>query len=426
MSKIVSLQAREILDSRGNPTIEVDCGLATGICGRVSVPSGASKGAYEAIELRDGDKRYGGKGVLKAVDNVNNKIAKKLVGIDAMKQEEIDRLLIELDGTQNKSTLGANACIGVSLAVATASALELGFPIYRYIGDIGRYNLKMNTLPVPMLNVINGGVHADNNLDIQEFMLVPAGAKNFREAVRMGAEVFHTLKKLLKEACYFTGVGDEGGFAPNLKSNQEACEFILKAIETAGYKPGNDAWIAIDAAATSFYKDGKYVIEGKSLSTRELIDFYKSWVSKFPILSIEDGLAEDDWAGWQQLTSELSDKVLIIGDDLYVTNVARLKKGIELCASNAILIKPNQIGTLTETLNCIDVAQKDGYKCVISHRSGETESTFIAHLAVGTGVGIIKAGSMSRSERIAKYNELMRIEEELGNTAVYPGIDAFK
>ncbi|MCK4353096.1 phosphopyruvate hydratase [candidate division WOR-3 bacterium] len=421
MSKIIDLHAREILDSRGNPTIEVDCKLESGFCGRVSVPSGASKGTYEALELRDDEKRYNGKGVLKAVENVNSKIAKKIIGYGAFEQQKIDQLLIELDGTPNKSNLGANACIGVSLAVASAGAMERGIPLYKYLGEA-----EAKILPVPMLNVVNGGLHADNNLDIQEFMIVPVGATYFKEAVRMGAEVFHTLKKLLIDAGHFTGVGDEGGFAPNFESNKEACEFIVRAIETAGYKPGKDIWLAIDSAASSFYKDGKYVIEGKTLSSAELIDFYADWVNKFPIISIEDGLAEDDWEGWQELTRKLGDKILIIGDDLYVTNISRLKKGIELKASNAILIKPNQIGTLTETLDCIKFAKRAGYKCVISHRSGETESTFIAHLAVGTGVGLIKSGSMSRSERIAKYNELLRIEEELGESAKYPGISVFR
>lgn len=422
MSEIVSLHAREILDSRGNPTIEVDCELESGSTGRASVPSGASTGTHEALELRDGDEsRYGGKGVLKAVANVNEKIAERLMGIDALDQPKVDRLLIELDGTANKSSLGANACVGVSLAVVTAAASELKVPIYRYLGGD-----EAKVLPVPMLNVINGGAHADNNLDIQEFMLVPAGAKSFSEAVRMGAEIFHTLKKLLKSDGYATGVGDEGGFVPNLETNESACEFIVKAIETAGYKPGADMCLALDVAATSFYEDGKYKIEGKELTAAELVDFYSDWLKKYPIISIEDGLAEDDWEGWQHMNQILGDKILIVGDDIFVTNISRLEKGIELKCANAMIIKPNQIGTLTETIKCIEFAHKHGYRCIISHRSGETESTFISHLAVATGVGLIKSGSMSRSERVAKYNELIRIEHALGDTAVYPGWSAFK
>ncbi|MBI4722681.1 MAG: phosphopyruvate hydratase [Candidatus Stahlbacteria bacterium] len=435
MSKIVALYAREILDSRGNPTIEVKCELESGACGVISVSSGASKGIYEALELRDGDfSRYGGKGVLKAVRNVNEMIAKKLIGLDVVNQSELDRVLIDLDGTINKSNLGANACIGVSLAYTIAQSNELGLPLYEWIGGLlvpgeqeteDRGQRTDYILPIPMLNIINGGVHADNNLDIQEFMLVPAGANSFKESIRMGAEIFHSLRSLLKEAGLSTGVGDEGGFAPNLKTNREACEFIIRAIRGAGYKPGKDAWLAIDAAASGFYTDGKYKIEGKSISSKEIIDFYSEWSEEFPIFSIEDGLAEDDWEGWALLTAQLGHKILIIGDDLYVTNCSRLKKGIELKASNAILIKPNQIGTLTETLNCIKIAKGNGYKCVISHRSGETESTFISHLAVGTGVGFIKSGAPSRMERVVKYNELIRIEEELGDGTKFLGLDAF-
>lgn len=421
MSEIISLRAREILDSRGNPTIEVDCELESGVVGSMAVPSGASKGAYEAIELRDEDERYGGKGVNKAIQNVVEQVAKRIIGMNAMNQTEIDRALIELDGTSNKAKLGANACVGVSLACAEAQAIELEIPLYRWLGGVDAC-----ILPVPMLNIVNGGMHADNNLDIQEFMLVPAGGKNFKESIRMGAEIFHKLKKLLKDKGLSTGVGDEGGFAPNLQTNRNACEFIVRAIEGAGYVAGKDAFIALDCAASSFYQDGKYVIENKSLSSRELIDFYESWVSSFPILSIEDGLAEDDWNGWRELTETLGKKILLVGDDIYVTNIEKLKKGIELKSSNAILIKPNQIGTLTETLECIEFAKQSGFKCIISHRSGETESAFISHLAVGTGVGLMKSGAPSRGERIVKYNELIRIEEELGEGARYLGMSAFK
>lgn len=421
MSGIISLRAREILDSRGNPTIEVECELESGACGIVSVPSGASKGVYEALEIRDEDQRYGGKGVLKAVNNVNEKIAKSIVGMDSVNQSELDRIIINLDGTTNKSNLGANACIGTSLACATAQAIEFGLPLYKWIGGVSAC-----VLPVPMLNIINGGVHADNNLDIQEFMLVPAGADSFRESIRMGAEIFHELRKILKSESLATAVGDEGGFAPNLSTNRDACSFIVKAIEGAGYASGKDAFIAIDAAASSFYKDGKYIIEGKSIMSSEVISIYEEWVNSFPIVSIEDGLAEDDWDGWVALNSMLGDKILLIGDDIYVTNLQRLKKGVFLKASNAILIKPNQIGTLTETLECIRFAKSVGYRCIISHRSGETESTFISHLAVGTGVGLIKSGAPSRSERVAKYNELIRIEEELGGEAKFSGVEAIR
>jgi enolase len=420
MSDIVSLHAREILDSRGNPTVEVECELESGARGIMGVPSGASKGVYEAVEVRDGDSRYDGKGVLKAVHNVNEVIAGRIVGAGMEGQSELDRILTELDGTPNMANLGANASTGVSLAYAAAQALETGLPLYKWIGGVGAC-----LLPVPMLNIINGGAHADNNLDIQEFMLVPAGADNFRESLRMGAEIFHELRKLLKGKGLSTGVGDEGGFAPNLESNRIACEFIVKAIEGAGYEPGKDAGLAIDAAASGFYDKGKYKIEGKEFSSRELIGIYAEWVDDFPILSIEDGLSEDDWEGWVELTKKLGKRILIVGDDLYVTNLSRLTKGVELGASNAILIKPNQIGTLTETLNCMESAKNSGYKCVVSHRSGETESTFISHLAVGTYAGLMKSGAPSRMERVAKYNELIRIEEELGKAARFPGMDIF-
>ena len=420
MSEIISLRAREILDSRGNPTIEVECELESGAVGSMAVPSGASKGIHEAIEIKDGEKRYGGKGVNKAIRNVVEQIAKRVIGMDAMNQAELDKALIELDGTSNKSKLGANACVGVSLACADAQAMDLEIPLYRWLGGVSSC-----ILPVPMLNIINGGMHADNNLSIQEFMLVPVGGENFKESIRMGAEIFHKLKELFKAKGLFTGVGDEGGLAPNLTKNRDACEFIVRAIEGAGYKPGKDAFIALDCAASSFYREGKYVMEERSLSSQELIDFYEDWVSDFPILSIEDGLAEDDWDGWSRLTQKLGEKILLVGDDLYVTNTERFKKGIEHKASNAILIKPNQTGTLTETLECIEFAKRAGFKYIISHRSGETESVFISHLAVGSGAGLIKAGGPCRGGRIAKYNELIRIEEELGEGARYLGVEAF-
>lgn len=422
MSTIISLKAREVLDSRGSPTVEVDCLLESGVLGRISVPSGASTGVHEALELRDGDsKRYGGKGVLQAVKNVNTKIAESVVGMESSDQRGIDRVLIDLDGTPNKSKLGANACIGVSLAVAVASAEEHGLPVYRWLGGVGA-----NILPVPMLNVINGGMHSDSGLEIQEFMIVPAGAPTFKEAIRMAAEIFQTLKKILKSAKYTISVGDEGGFAPCLKANKEACEFIVKAIGEAGYKAGKDVYIGLDSAASNFYQDGKYLVEGKKLSGSDMVKFYEDWIGKFPIISIEDGFAEDDWDSWVKFTEKAGKKILIIGDDLYVTNIKRLQQGISKNASNAILIKTNQIGTLSETLNTIDLAKKVGYKSVISHRSGETASTFISHLAVGTGVGLIKSGSACRSERIEKWNELIRIEEELGNSGHYIGLNVFK
>lgn len=417
--KIVKVKAREILDSRGNPTVEVDVILDNGTIGRAAVPCGASTGEHEAIELRDGDKnRYLGKGVMKAVHNVNTVIAQKIKGMDSSKQEKIDQAMLELDGTENKSRLGANAILGVSLATARASANAKGAPLYKYLGGS-----KAKVLPVPLMNILNGGLHADNNLDLQEFMIVPAGASCFREGLRFAVEVFHTLKKILKERGETTSVGDEGGFAPNLKSNEEAVQVIIQAIEKAGYKPGKDIYIALDPAASSIYKDGKYELrgEGRSLSNLEMVGLFGEWVNKYPIISIEDGLAEDDWDGWKKLTDTLGKKIQIVGDDLFVTNVKRLKMGIERGVANSILIKVNQVGSLTETLDTINLARKSGYTAVISHRSGETEDTTIADLVVATGVGQIKTGSLCRSERIAKYNQLLRIEEEIGSEAVYYG-----
>ncbi|RKZ00405.1 MAG: phosphopyruvate hydratase [Candidatus Hydrothermota bacterium] len=424
MAKIEALKAREVLDSRGNPTVQVDCYLDNGVVGRATVPSGASTGSREALELRDNDpKRYLGKGVLKAIENVNGVIADRLKGHDALKQAEIDRILIELDGTENKSCLGANAILGVSMAVARAAAISLGIPLYRYLGGV---NAKV--LPTPMMNVINGGVHADNPLDIQEFMIVPVGAPNFREAVRYGAEVFHNLKKILKEKGLATGVGDEGGFAPQISSTEEALNLLVEAIEKANYEPGKDVSLALDAAASEFFdeKHKKYKFEGKEMTSDELIDFYEKLLEKFPmIISIEDGLAESDWDGWKKMTERLGDKVQLVGDDLFVTNVKYIKKGIEMGVANSVLIKLNQIGTVTETLDAIELAHKAGYTAVISHRSGETEDTTIADLAVATNTGLIKTGSLSRSERTAKYNRLMVIEEELGAAAVYWGRMSF-
>ncbi len=414
MSLILDIVAREILDSRGNPTIEVDCITESGAFGRAQVPSGASTGKHEALELRDGENRYNGKGVLKAVQNVNDIIAPEITGEDVLDQANIDRILIELDGTENKSNLGANAILGVSLAVAKAGADFLGLPLYRYIGGTGA-----RVLPVPMCNIINGGKHADNNLDIQEFMIVPKGAPSFREALRYASEIFHTLKNILKENDYFTGVGDEGGFAPSLPGNEEAIKLIIQAIEKAGYRPGEDVYLAIDSAASSFYKDGKYHFDGKVVSSEELIGIYKEWVDKYPLFSIEDGLAEDDWDGWVIMNRELGDKIQIVGDDIFVTNIKRIKKGIEKNIANAVLIKLNQIGTLTETIDAINLTHKAGWKTVVSHRSGETADTTIAHLAVAMNTGQIKTGSLSRSERIEKYNELLRIEEELDEAGVF-------
>ena len=419
---IEDIVARQILDSRGNPTVEVDVQLSCGVVGRAAVPSGASTGIFEALELRDGDNSvYQGKGVLKAVDNVNSKIAPELIGEDASNQQEIDKIMLELDGTENKSSLGANAILGVSLAVAKASSLAFDMPLYRYLGGI-----NANTLPVPMMNVLNGGAHADNNVDIQEFMITPVGAENFQEAIRMGAETFHSLKKVLSNKGLATSVGDEGGFAPNLSSNEEAVESILEAIDKAGYTT-DQIKICLDPASSEFYEDGNYNLkgEGRVLSPEEMVDFYADWVRKYPIISIEDGMAEDDWDGWKLITEKLGNKIQLVGDDLFVTNTNRLSRGIESGTANSILIKVNQIGTLTETLNTIAMAHQAGYTAITSHRSGETEDTFIADLAVATNCGQIKTGSASRSDRIAKYNQLIRIEQELGSAAKYLGLKAF-
>jgi len=423
-TEIAEIKAREILDSRGNPTIEVDVRLGGGALGRAAVPSGASTGVHEALELRDGDaKRYGGKGVLKAVANVNRTIADKLKGADAANQSALDRALIELDGTANKSKLGANAMLGVSLAAAYASAAANGVPLYRYLNPDAR------VMPVPQMNVVNGGRHADSSVDMQEFMIVPAGAGNFAEAIRMGAEVFHALAAVLKKRGHSTNVGDEGGFAPNLKSNEEPIEVILEAIAKAGYRPGIDVSLALDPASSEFYEDGKYVFarsDKGARSAEQMVEFYAGWLKKYPIVSLEDGLAEDDWAGWKILTRELGAKTQLVGDDIFVTNPKFLKRGIDEHVANSILIKLNQIGTLTETLATIEMARTAGYTSVISHRSGETEDTTIADLVVATGAGQIKTGSMSRGERTAKYNRLLRIAEELGAKAQYPGAAAFK
>lgn len=424
MTAIVDIYARQILDSRGNPTVEVDVVLESGAKGRAAVPSGASTGAYEAVELRDGKKNvYLGKGVTKAVNNVNTEIFEALVGVDAEEQIYIDRTMIEMDGTENKSRLGANAILGVSLAVAKAMADELDMPLWRYIGGTFAH-----TLPTPMMNIINGGAHADNPVDFQEFMIMPVSAPNYSEGLRMGAEVFHALKKQLSSAGYNTNVGDEGGFAPAVKSTKEALDFIMKAIEDAGYKPKKDIVIALDAASTEFFKKGKYHLEGegKVLSSDEMVKYYVDLCKKYPIVSIEDGMAEDDWKGWAALTAAIGDKVQLVGDDLYVTNPKRLKRGIEEKAGNAILIKVNQIGTLSETLEAIEMAKKAGFGIVLSHRSGETEDSTIADLAVATNAGQIKTGSLSRSDRIAKYNQLLRIEEQLGSTAKYYGSEFFR
>jgi enolase len=419
---IEEIHAREILDSRGNPTVEVDVILEDGIMGRAAVPSGASTGAYEAVELRDGDERYLGKGVRKAVDNVNAIIGPEVAGMSVFDQVGIDKLMIELDETPNKGKLGANAILGVSMAVAKAAAETLGLPLYQYLGGV---NAKQ--LPVPMMNILNGGAHADNNVDIQEFMVMPVGAKCFAEAVRMNAEVFHNLKKVLKGKGLNTSVGDEGGFAPNLKSNEEALKAIMEAIEKAGYKPGVDILLAIDVAANELYKDGKYVLagEGVTKTVDEMVDFYADLVDKFPIISIEDGLYEEDWEGWKKLTARLGHKIQLVGDDIFVTNTERLARGIREGVANAILIKLNQIGSLTETLDTMEMAKRAGYTCVISHRSGETEDTTIADLAVATNAGQIKTGAPSRTDRVAKYNQLMRIEEELDHIAQYNGMEVF-
>ncbi len=426
MTTIVDVWAREILDSRGNPTIEVEVTLESGIFGRAAVPSGASTGEHEAVELRDGDKsRYMGKGVLKAVENVNNKIADELIDFDATDQVAIDNMLCQLDGTPNKSELGANAILGVSLACAKASAEALGLPLYRYIGGT-----NARTLPVPMMNILNGGKHADNNVDFQEFMIMPVGAPNFAEALRMGAEVFHTLKSVLKKKGYNTAVGDEGGFAPNLKSNDEALEVILEAVEKAGYKSGKDICLALDPAASEFFLKEKNAYHffksapDKEIPIEKMVDFWINWAKQYPIISLEDVLAEDDWDGWKLITDKVGNKLQLVGDDLFVTNTERLATGIEKGIANSILIKVNQIGTLTETLEAIEMAKSAGYTSVISHRSGETEDTTIADIAVATNAGQIKTGSASRTDRISKYNQLLRIEEELDTTAKFLGIEA--
>jgi enolase len=421
MSAIQSVHARQILDSRGNPTVEVDVRTENGFVGRAAVPSGASTGIHEAVELRDDDpKVYVGKGVLKAVENVNDIIYPELIGISAFEQNEIDKILIELDGTPNKSKLGANAILGVSLAVAKVAAYEAGLPLYRYVGGT-----NANTLPVPLMNILNGGSHADNAIDFQEFMIVPAKADTFSESLRMGVEVFHTLKKVLKSKGYSTNVGDEGGFAPNIQSNEEAIEVVLQAIEKAGYKPGEDIFIALDAASSEFYENGIYHFkksDGKKLSSAELAGYWTEWANKYPIISIEDGFAEDDWEGWKLITDAIGKKVQLVGDDLFVTNVKRLQQGIDAGVANAVLVKVNQIGSLTETIDTVNLATRNSYKNVMSHRSGETEDATIADLAVALNTGQIKTGSASRSDRMAKYNQLLRIEEELGDSAYFPGL----
>ena len=422
MSYIESIYARQILDSRGNPTIEVDVVTENGTIGRAAVPSGASTGKHEAVELRDGDKkRYMGKGVLKAVENVNSRIAEEVVGVSVFEQTLIDKIMIDLDGTPNKGKLGANAILGTSLAVARAAAAESGQPLYRYVGGV-----NANTLPVPMMNILNGGSHADNSIDFQEFMVMPIGADTFSEALHMGATVFHTLKKVLHDRGMSTNVGDEGGFAPNLKSNEEAIEVVLKAIEQAGYKPGKDIFIALDPAASEFY-DSKTKLyhfkksSGKKLKPQEMAEYWTNWTKKYPIISIEDGMAEDDWAGWKTLTDKVGKKIQLVGDDLFVTNVERLQDGIDKGVANAILVKVNQIGSLTETIDAVNLAKRNSYKSIMSHRSGETEDSTIADLAVALNTGQIKTGSASRSDRMAKYNQLLRIEEELGEVAYFPG-----
>ncbi len=422
MSYIETIHARQILDSRGNPTIEVDVVTESGAIGRAAVPSGASTGKHEAVELRDGDKkRYLGKGVLKAVENVNSRIAEEIVGVSVFEQTLIDKIMLEIDGTANKGKLGANAILGTSLAVARAAAAESGQPLYRYVGGV-----NANTLPVPMMNILNGGSHADNSIDFQEFMVMPVGADTFSEALHMGATVFHTLKKVLHDKGLSTNVGDEGGFAPNIKSNEEAIEIVLKAIEQAGYKPGKDIFIALDPAASEFY-DSKTKLyhfkksNGKKLKPLEMADYWTTWAKKYPIISIEDGLAEDDWAGWKALTDKIGNKIQLVGDDLFVTNVNRLQEGIDKGVANAILVKVNQIGTLTETIDAVNLARRNSYKSIMSHRSGETEDSTIADLAVALNTGQIKTGSASRSDRMAKYNQLLRIEEELGEVAYFPG-----
>ncbi|MDD4357469.1 MAG: phosphopyruvate hydratase [Smithellaceae bacterium] len=424
MPEIINIHAREILDSRGNPTLEAEVTTISGITARAAVPSGASTGEHEMLELRDGNKkRYGGKGVEKAVNNVLHKIGPEIIGMDCRRQRDIDFAMIELDGTANRGKLGANAILSVSMACAKAGAELSGLPLYRYLGGV-----NANVLPIPQSNILNGGQHADNNVDIQEFMIMPVGAPNFKEGIRMNAEVFHALKAVLKGKGYNTAVGDEGGFAPNLKSNEEALSLIMTAIEKSNYKPGKDVMIALDSAASSFYEKGTYILaaEKKPRKTAEdMVQFYADLVKRYPIISIEDGLAEDDWAGWKLLNDELGGKIQIVGDDIFVTNVKRLEKGIELGVANSILIKLNQIGTLTETLDTMERAMKSSYTCVVSHRSGETEDTFMADITVATNCGQIKSGSLSRTERLSKYNQLMRIEEELGDSASYLGMSAF-
>lgn len=424
MSVIIQVHARQILDSRGNPTVEAEVVTENGILGRAAVPSGASTGKHEAMELRDGDKKvYGGKGVLQAIRNINKNIGKELIGISVFEQQMIDRVMITADGTANKSKLGANAILAVSLAAAHAAANELGMPLYRYVGGVNAH-----TLPVPMMNILNGGAHADNKIDFQEFMVMPFGANSFSEALRMGVEVFHELKSVLKKKGYSTNVGDEGGFAPNIQSNEEAIETVLKAIEEAGYTPGKDIWIAMDAAISELWDDKKkkYVFhksDGKALSSDEMVAFWQKWIKKYPIVSIEDGLAEDDWEGWKKLTAAIGSRVQLVGDDLFVTNVKRLQQGIDEKIGNSILVKVNQIGSLSETISAVELAHRNAYTSVMSHRSGETEDTTIADLAVALNCGQIKTGSASRSDRVAKYNQLLRIEEQLGSDAYYPGKD---
>jgi enolase len=424
MSEILSVKAREILDSRGNPTVEAEVLLDSGHFGTAAVPSGASTGSREALELRDGDSdRYSGKGVLNAVQNVNDEIGPKIIGLEAIDQSGIDQLMIELDGTENKAKLGANAILSVSMAVAKAAAAEAELPLYRYLGGVSAY-----LLPVPLMNVLNGGAHADNNVDIQEFMIVPVGAPTFREALRMGAETFHNLKKVLKSKGLNTAVGDEGGFAPNLKSNEEAMEALMQAIELAGYRPGEDIFIALDAAASEFYENGVYTLAAEAKpkkSSEELIAFYSDWVDRYPLISIEDGMAEGDWKGWKALTDKLGNSQQLVGDDVFVTNTKILSRGISEGIANSVLIKLNQIGTITETMQAINMAHRAGYTTIISHRSGETEDTTIADLAVAVGSGQIKSGSLSRSDRLAKYNQLLRIEEELDTSGCYAGMGAF-
>ena len=423
MSNIIDIRAREVLDSRGNPTVEAEVTLSDGTQGRAIVPSGASTGEHEAVELRDEDKtRFLGKGVLKAVENVNGEIAEALANFDAADQRAVDEKMIELDGTHNKGRLGANAILAVSMAVARASAFDYELPLYRYLGGAGA-----NTLPTPMMNILNGGAHADNNVDFQEFMVMPVGAESFSEALRWGVEVFHTLKGVLKKRGYNTAVGDEGGFAPSVKSNVEAIEVVLEAIQQAGYKPGDEIALALDPAASEFYQDGKYVFkksDKSAKSSEDMVRFWAKWVNDYPIVSLEDGLAENDWDGWKNLTDEVGKKIQLVGDDLFVTNTEFLQKGIDKGVANSILIKVNQIGTVSETLDAIDLARRNGYTSIISHRSGETEDTFIADLAVATGAGQIKTGSASRTDRIAKYNQLLRIEEELGDSARFLGLKA--